>query len=96
MELFSALPFCYGTLGFLTAVELDIIPYKPYIKLTYVPLHSLDEVVDEFTRITNDPKVDSVEGIMYSLDTAVIMNGVFVDDYEPDKLNRMNRWYKPW
>ncbi len=27
-ELFSAVPFSYGTLGFLTAVELDIITYK--------------------------------------------------------------------
>jgi delta24-sterol reductase len=31
-ELFSAIPFSYGTLGFLTAVDIDIIPYKPYIK----------------------------------------------------------------
>ena len=27
---------------------------------------SLDGVVNEFTRATNDPDVDSVEGIMYS------------------------------
>ena len=29
-------------------------------------MFSLDGVVDEFTRATNDPDVDSVEGIMYS------------------------------
>ena len=32
-DLYCALPFSYGTLGFLTAVDIDIIPYKPYIKL---------------------------------------------------------------
>ena len=31
-ELFLAIPFSYGTCGFLTAVDIDIIPYKPYIK----------------------------------------------------------------
>ena len=95
-DLFCALPFSYGTLGFLTAVDIDIIPYKPYIKLTYEPVYSLDDVVDEFTRVTNDPKVDSVEGIMYSLNEGVIMNGEFVDNYDPKLLNRMGRWYKPW
>ena len=39
----------------------------------------LDEVVNKFTEVTNDPEVDSVEGIMYTLDTAVIMSGKFVD-----------------
>ena len=31
-ELFAATPFSYGTLGFLMSVDIDIIPYKPYIK----------------------------------------------------------------
>ena len=31
-ELFAAVPFSYGTLGFLVSVDIDIIPYKPYIK----------------------------------------------------------------
>lgn len=97
-ELFAATPFSYGTLGFLTAVELDIIPYKPYLRLTYQPVYSLDEVVNEFTRATNDPKVESVEGIMYSLHDGVIMSGVFVDEPDPKVgiVNRLGRWYKPW
>ena len=31
-ELFSAIPFSYGPLGFLVSVDIDIIPYKPFIK----------------------------------------------------------------
>ncbi len=50
--MYSALPFSYGTLGFLTAVEIDIIPYKPYIKLRYFPVHSLQEAVNIFKRET--------------------------------------------
>merc|ERR1711860_281456 len=79
-ELYSAIPFSYGTIGFLTAIDIDIIPYKPYIKMNYVPVYSLDDVVNEFTRVTNDPSIDSVEGIMYNLNEGVIMSGVFVDE----------------
>ena len=78
-ELFAAIPFSYGTLGFLTCIDIDIIPYKPFIQLTYHNVQSLDEVVDKFTEVTNDPEVDSVEGITYSLNTGVIMSGKFVD-----------------
>ena len=41
---------------------------------------------------------DSVEGIMFTENTAVIMTGEFVseDKVEKDKINRMGLWYKPW
>ena len=39
---------------------------------------------------------DSVEGIMFTKDKAVIMTGTFTNTYEPGKLNRMGLWYKPW
>ncbi len=39
-------------------------------------------MVNTFANETNDPKVDSVEGIMYTLNDGVIMSGEFVDDYE--------------
>ncbi len=51
-DLYSAIPFSYGTLGFLTAVEIDIIPYKPFIELQYFPVHSLKEAVEVFKRET--------------------------------------------
>lgn len=96
-DLFSAIPFSYGTLGFLTAVDIDIIPYKPFIQLTYHNVSTLDEVVDTFTKVTNDKTVDSVEGIMYTLDTGVIMSGIFVDKVPSGgKINRVSKWYKPW
>ncbi len=32
-------------LGLLTAVKLKIIPYKPYIKITYTPTYTTDEAM---------------------------------------------------
>jgi hypothetical protein len=38
--------------------------------------------VETFATETNTPSVDSVEGIMYTLNDGVIMSGEFVDEYE--------------
>ncbi|TRY78727.1 hypothetical protein TCAL_09304 [Tigriopus californicus] len=94
-DLWVAIPFSYGTLGFLTAVDLDIIPFKKYIKLTYIPVEGLDNVVEVLEKETRDPANDSVEGILYSLNEAVIMTGVFTDECENWRLNKIGRWFKP-
>ena len=49
-------------------------------RLKYHPVKSISEVVEVFTRETNKPEVDSVEGIMFSQDEGVIMSGFFVDE----------------
>ena len=79
-ELFSAIPFSYGTFGFLTAVDIDIIPYKPYLKHSYFPINSLQEAVTLLEKMSNDPTVDTVEGIVYSRTECVIMSGKFVNE----------------
>merc|ERR1712168_320516 len=94
-ELFAVQPLSYGTLGFLTCVDIDIIPYKPYMKLTYHNVQSLDAVVNKFTEVTNFPEVDSAEGIMYTLNSGVIMSGKFVDRVPSNaNYNPIGRWYK--
>ena len=91
--------FSYGTLGFLTLVTLKVVPYKPYVRLEYRPCYSLEETVAcfdrETTKLTDN---DSVEGIAFTKDTAVIMTGKFVDecDVKREQINRMGRWYKMW
>ena len=66
--------------------------YPTFFIFPFLFFSSLFKIVDEFTRVTNDPKVDSVEGIMYTRESAVIMNGEFVNDYEPGKLNKFSLW----
>ena len=41
---------------------------------------------------------DSVEGIMFNMNEAVIMTGQFVnkEEVEGDKINNMGYWFKPW
>ena len=84
-ELFAAIPFSYGTLGFLTAVDIDIVPYKPYLKHTYHPTNTLNEAVKLLEVLSNDPDVDTVEGIIFSENKSVVMSGKFVNETEVNK-----------
>ena len=79
-KLYLSIPFSYGTLGFLTAVDIKIVPYKPYVKHTYIPVSSVEEAVQVFNREINNPYSDTVEGIMFSKNKGVIMKGTFEED----------------
>ena len=78
-KLFVSIPFSYGTLGFLTAVDIKILPFKRYLKQTYIPVCSMKEAVQVFERETKNQSIDTVEGIMFSKNEGVIMSGKFED-----------------
>ncbi|WP_347257252.1 FAD-binding protein, partial [Methylocaldum sp.] len=68
-DLFYLIPWSHGTLGFLVAVQLRIIPAKKYVRLHYRPVYSLDDMVDVFeAESRNKEKNDFVEGLVYSRD----------------------------
>ena len=80
-DIFHALPMSYGTLGFVVSVKLKLEPYKPYIRLEYHPTRSLEETTRQFEEQTRRGSGNnSVEGIAYSQDTAVVMVGNFVEE----------------
>jgi Delta24-sterol reductase len=97
-DLFSMIPWSYGTLGFLVAVELKIVPAKKYVRVEYIPVNSQNELVERFDKECRDlTKNDFVEGLVYGKDAGVIMLGTQVDQVGNDgKLNALRRWYKPW
>ena len=66
-------------------VTLQILKYKPYIRLTYRPSYTLNDTVELLSNETlKETENDSVEGIAYSKDTAVIMTGQFVTEDQVD------------
>ena len=89
-DLYEAIPVSYGTLGFLVSVNIDIVPYRPYLKHTYYPVSSIDELVNVFERETEDQTNDTVEGIMYSKDNSVVMSGKYVDSIEVLNITEYN------
>lgn len=97
-ELFSMIPWSHGTLGFLTAVELKIIPCKKYVRLEYIPVFNQDEMIELFEKESrNTENNDFVEGLVYDKHQAVIMLGKMADKIGNDgKKNAIGRWYKLW
>ncbi|XP_073645443.1 delta(24)-sterol reductase isoform X2 [Tursiops truncatus] len=84
-DLFYAVPWSCGTLGFLVAAEIRIIPAKKYVKLRFEPVYGLEAICDRFTRESQRQENHFVEGLLYSLEEAVIMTGVMTDEAEPGK-----------
>lgn len=84
-DLFYAVPWSYGTLGLLTAVEIKILPATKYIRLKYEPVKGLDNIVAKFDKESKDKSNDFVEGLQYSLNEAVIMTANMVQDSEVDQ-----------
>uniref|UniRef100_A0A9L0JBZ3 Delta(24)-sterol reductase n=1 Tax=Equus asinus TaxID=9793 RepID=A0A9L0JBZ3_EQUAS len=95
-DLFYAVPWSCGTLGFLVAAEIRIIPAKKYVKLRFEPVRGLEAICDKFALEAQRPENDFVEGLLYSLEEAVIMTGLMTDKAEPSKLNSIGNYYKPW
>lgn len=95
-DLFYAVPWSCGTLGFLVAAEIRIIPAKKFVKLRFEPVRGLEAICDKFKLESQRQENHFVEGLLYSLDEAVIMTGVMTDEMEPSKLNSIGNYYKPW
>ncbi|XP_057662659.1 delta(24)-sterol reductase-like [Diorhabda carinulata] len=95
-ELFYSVPWSYGTLGILTAVEIQMIPAKNYVELIYEPVWGIDNIVTRFNEVSRDKTNEFVEVIMYSDNEAVVMTGTQTDHLGSTKLNSIGRWYKPW
>ncbi|EDU49942.1 cell elongation protein diminuto [Pyrenophora tritici-repentis Pt-1C-BFP] len=71
---FTAAGSC-GSLGVITLLKIELIDAKDYVELEYVPVKSTNEAVEQFRRYQEDGSVDYMDGIMYSMNSGVIMLG---------------------
>jgi delta24-sterol reductase len=75
-ELFDALPWSYGTLGFLASVKIAVIPSKKWIKIEYIPCKTLDDGVKVFEELScAENPAQFVEALAYSAEEMVVMPG---------------------
>jgi Delta24-sterol reductase len=96
-DLFHALPWSYGAHGMLTALELPVIKARPYVRLTYRGVNSLDEACREFTRLaTASEPPEFLDALLYERDRGVLMIGEFADLPPGAKPNHIGRYHKPW
>ena len=51
-ELFDAIPWSYGTLGFLVSAKIRVVPSKEYVHMRYVPCYTHEDLVRVFEEET--------------------------------------------
>lgn len=101
-DLYKCLPWSHGSLAFLVALTLKVVPVKPYIKMKYIPVIGKKNYCDKIREYSgaNGEDVNSlsnyVEMTIFEKDKAVIMLGDY-SDYDPKlPINNLSKWYKPW
>jgi delta24-sterol reductase len=94
-DLFEGLRGSFGTLGVLTMIELQLIPLRTMVEVTYHPTYSFEESINVMQRQTAEQKNDYVDGILFSRTSGVIVVGRLTDANTSPTLP-VRRFSKPW
>ncbi|KAJ4374352.1 hypothetical protein N0V83_003093 [Neocucurbitaria cava] len=92
---FTAAGSC-GSLGVITLLEMELVEAKKYVDLQYIPVNSVQQAVEQLRLYENDPGVDYMDGILYSMTNGVIMIGRLTDEIMPGRLQRFDGAADPW
>jgi delta24-sterol reductase len=93
-DLFYGAAGSSGTLGVITAVEIQLIAAKKYVQLTYLPIRSYKDAVETMQSATKE-NYDFVDGIMFGKDHGVIIVGT-LSDTTIGKMRHFSRAFDPW
>lgn len=94
-DLFFGAAGSFGTLGIMTAAEMQLVPAKRYIKLRYIHVSSYKEAVRVIQTEVKNAANDYVDGIMFAADSGVIMVGTLTDE-KVGKVARFSRAHDEW
>ncbi|XP_072945886.1 delta(24)-sterol reductase-like [Epargyreus clarus] len=97
-DLFYAVPWSYGTLGFLVSVVIKVIPAKKFVRLQYHPYTNLSDLAKRFREesLKKHPH-QFIETLLFDKDSGVLMLGDMVDEVADDGLlNPIGNWYSKW
>ena len=96
-DLFDAAAGSFGTFGVITMLEIQLLPAKPYVELTYTPVGGMEEAVETIESFTARPDTEYLEGIMFALDQGLIISGKLSDAIKPaTRCQRYTRPQDPW
>jgi delta24-sterol reductase len=93
-DLFYGAAGSSGTLGIITAAELQLVPAQKYVELTYQPVTSFVGMVDA-TRHAVAADYDFVDGVMFGPDHGLVITGKLTMQKQ-HRLQRFSRAHDPW
>ncbi len=95
-DLFFALSWSLGSLGFVVCVDLRVQEAKPFVRLTYSPCSSRHDLLAQLERLTTGARrPEFVEAIMFDAERSVLMTGDFSDNAEGLPINALP-WTSEW
>ena len=65
----------FGTFGVITAFEIQLIDVKPFVEVTYLPVHSLSDAIEQTKVAIEDPSNDYVDAIQFDKSQGIIITG---------------------
>ncbi len=96
-DLLHAAAGSFGTFGVITMLEIQLVEAKQYVELTYSRVDSMEEAITGIELLTEDTSIDYLEGIMFGLNTGVIISGRRTDGPDSSLLcTRYTRAQDPW
>jgi FAD/FMN-containing dehydrogenase len=75
-ELFYALPNSYGTLGYIVSLEMELVPSRPYVRLTHTPYVRPEDLFAEIPRAG----ADFLDGTAFDIDDLYLTTGKMTDE----------------
>lgn len=95
-DLFFACAGSCGSLGVVTLLEMELIDAKPYVELEYRAVGSVKEAVDVLQEAEQDPSIDYIDGILYSMASGVVMLGRLQTEALPGRIQTFDKASDPW
>ena len=96
-DLFFGAAGAVGSLGIVTAVELQLIEATKYVETTYHPVNSVAEATQKLRQMATDFALDYLDGILFSLHQGLIITGRMTNN-DPSNLpvRHFSRPSDPW
>jgi delta24-sterol reductase len=79
-DLFQGAAGAVGTFGVTTLVELQLQEAKKYVETTYHPVSGMQDAIEKLQQATADPKLDYVDGIMFSKTQGAVITGYLTNE----------------
>lgn len=79
-ELLLACASSFGTIAVLTALEVQLVEAKQYVRMGYHPVTDAASAVRQIEHMHDDPSVDYIDGILWSSSAGVILVGKQVSE----------------
>ncbi|KAJ9615356.1 hypothetical protein H2200_001431 [Cladophialophora chaetospira] len=96
-DLFFGAAGAVGSLGIVTAVELQLIEATKYVETTYHPVTSVAEATQKIRQLATDSKLDYIDGVLFSLHQGVIITGRMTNDETNNfPIRHFSRPSDPW